>query len=233
MGDVQHQNSRLALSRLLQLASPLLPVGAYSYSQGLEWAIESQDVTNLETTKTWIGDVLQIYQANFELPLLLKLYQAWQQDDVKAVADLDAQYQAGRDSAEAFAESRQMGYSLRRLLQDVGELPRDFIEKINMLDAPAFPAVYAGVCSLWGIPQQDMLHAYAWSWAENQVSAAMKTVPLGQVSGQKILLHIGQLLPGLIRYVIALPDDEISNFCPGLTIAGCRHETQYTRLFRS
>lgn len=226
-------HNRQALSRLLQLASPMLPVGAYSYSQGLEWAIESGDVIDLKSAQVWIADVLASYQTSFELPMLLRLYRAWQHDDMHAVADWDALYQAGRDSAEALAESRQMGYSLRRLLQDVGELPPEFIARINQLDAPAFPAIYAGVCHIWQISEQDMLHAYAWSWAENQVSAAMKTVPLGQVAGQKILLHIGSSLAVQIERAMQLPDDEISNFCPALTIAACKHETQYTRLFRS
>jgi len=226
-------NSSLALSRLLQLASPMLPVGAYSYSQGLEWAIESGDVHDLETAKRWISDALHIYQGSFELPVLHRLYQAWQADDMQAVNTWDAFFQAGRDTAESLAETRQMGYSLCRLLNDLKELPADFMAKINALQEPGFPAIYAGIASVWAIPLHDMLHAYAWSWAENQASAAMKTVPLGQVAGQKILLSLGQQLPDLVNQAIALDDDEISNFAPSLTIAGCQHETQYSRLFRS
>ena len=108
----------LALSRLLQLASPMLPVGAYTYSQGLEWAIESGEVHDLESAKQWVGDVLSSYQAMFELPVLQRLYQAWHQGDMDAVHTWDAFYSAGRDTAEGWAETRQMGYSLVRLLQD-------------------------------------------------------------------------------------------------------------------
>lgn len=227
------KQSNIALSRLLQLASPMLPVGAYSYSQGLEWAIECGDVHSLASANTWIADVLAIYQARYELPLLFRMYQAWQADDMQAVRDLDAQFQAGRDTAEALAESRQMGYSLRRLLNDVGSLPADMMDKMNALDTPSFPVVYAGIAYQWNISAQDMLHAYAWSWVENQVSVAMKTVPLGQVAGQKILLEIGECLPDCIAQAMSLEDAAISNFAPGLSIAGCRHETQYSRLFRS
>ncbi|MDO9051258.1 MAG: urease accessory protein UreF [Methylotenera sp.] len=227
------QSSSVALSRLLQLASPMLPVGAYSYSQGLEWAIECGDVHNLLSAKTWIADALTLYQTRYELPILYRMYQAWQANDIDAINDWDSQFQAGRDTAEAYAESRQMGYSLRRLLNDVGSLPTEFMIKINALETPAFPTIYAGVACRWEIPVQDMLHAYAWSWVENQVSAAMKAVPLGQVAGQKILLELGEYLPDLITQAMLLQNAEISNFVPGLSLAGCRHETQYSRLFRS
>lgn len=226
-------SSSLALSRLLQLASPMLPVGAYSYSQGLEWAIESGDVNDLATAKQWIGDALHIYQGSFELPVLQRLYQAWQVDDMQAVNTWDAFFQSGRDTSESLAETRQMGYSLCRLLNDLDDLPADFMAKINALNEPSFPTIYAGVAAIWKIPLPDMLQAYAWSWVENQASAAMKTVPLGQVAGQKILLSLGQQLPDLVNQALALDDDEMSNFAPGLTIAGCQHETQYSRLFRS
>lgn len=225
--------SSLALSRLLQLASPMLPVGAYSYSQGLEWAIECGDVKDLESAKTWIGDVLQTYQANFELPVLHRLYQAWQAEDWEAVIDWDAFYKAGRDNAEALAETKQMGYSLVRLLIDLKELPDDFLLSVRALKEPAFPTSYAAVAQFWQIPAQDMLQGYAWGWLENQASASMKSVPLGQVAGQKILLALGEKLPNVVSHAMALQEDDISNFNPLLSIAGCLHETQYSRLFRS
>lgn len=225
--------NKLALSRLLQLASPMLPVGAYSYSQGLEWAIESGEVQDLDTAKSWIGDALQIYQASFELPVLYRLYQAWQSHQLASVREWDAFYQAGRDTAEVLAETKQMGYSLCRLLNDLKELPEDLLSQINGLDAPAFPTVHAAVAHYWQIPVSDALQAYVWGWLENQASAAMKTVPLGQVAGQKILLALGETLPDVVQQAMKLADDEISNFNPLLSIAGCLHETQYSRLFRS
>jgi urease accessory protein len=223
----------LALSRLLQLASPMLPVGAYCYSQGLEWAIECGDVSDLDSAKTWIGDVLQTYQANFELPVLHRLYQAWQAGDMQAVHAWDAFYKAGRDTAEGLAETKQMGYSLVRLLGDLKELPDDFLRSVKALNEPAFPTVYAAVAQLWQIPAQDMLQGYAWGWLENQASACMKSVPLGQVAGQKILLALGETLPSVVTHSMTLPEEDISNFNPLLSIAGCLHETQYSRLFRS
>lgn len=222
-----------ALSRLLQLASPMLPVGAYSYSQGLEWAIECGDVNDLESAKTWIGDVLQTYQANFELPVLHRLYQAWQADDLDVVTQWDAFYKAGRDTAEALAETKQMGYSLVRLLADLNEMPAELILQIKNLHEPAFPTIYAAIAHFWAIPVGDVLQGYTWGWLENQASACMKTVPLGQVAGQKILLSLGAVLPQITVHAMHLADDDISNFNPLLSIAGCLHEMQYSRLFRS
>jgi urease accessory protein len=211
----------------------MLPVGAYSYSQGLEWGIECGDVSDLETAKTWIIDVLHTYQANFELPVLYHLYQAWQVGDMQAVNEWDAFYKAGRDTAEGLAETKQMGYSLVRLLNDLKELPDDLLLSVKTLSEPAFPTIYAAVAQFWQIPAQDMLQGYAWGWLENQASACMKSVPLGQVAGQKILLALGETLPSVVIQVMALPEEEISNFNPLLSIAGCLHETQYSRLFRS
>ncbi|MFD0913295.1 urease accessory protein UreF [Methylophilus luteus] len=223
----------LALSRLLQLASPMLPVGAYCYSQGLEWAIESGEVKDVASAQAWISDSLQIYQARFELPVLYRLYQAWQAADLDAVQAWDSFYQAGRDTAEGWAETRQMGYSLRRLLNDLKPMSETLVAQVNTLASPAFPTLYAAIAQHWQIAPEQALHGYVWGWLENQASAAMKTVPLGQVAGQTILLAMGAQLPQVVADAMALPDDAMSNFNPLLSIAGCQHETQYSRLFRS
>jgi urease accessory protein len=119
------------------------------------------------------------------------------------------------------------------LLNDLKELPDDLLLPVKTLSEPAFPTIYAAVAQFWQIPAQDMLQGYAWGWLENQASACMKSVPLGQVAGQKILLALGETLPSVVIQVMALPEEEISNFNPLLSIAGCLHETQYSRLFRS
>jgi urease accessory protein len=231
--DTVTKMSSASLSRLLQLASPMLPVGAYSYSQGLEWAIECADVKDIDSSKKWIGDVLSIYFANFELPVLLRLYKAWQQMDGPQIQYWDEYYQAGRDSSEALAETRQMAYSLLRLQRDLATWPPQVVLLSGTLQHPAFPTIYSVSALCWEISLSDMLHAYAWSFLENQVSAIMKAVPLGQVAGQRILSDLAMTLPKLVDQALQLPDEDIHNFCPALSIAGCRHETQYSRLFRS
>lgn len=225
--------SPVALSRLLQLVSPMLPVGAYSYSQGLEWAIEAGQVHDLNTATIWISEVLEIYQTQFELPVIHRLYMAWVDTDVDAIEEWDAFYHAGRDTSEAVLETEQMGYSLRRLINELESLPVEFVQVVNALEAPSFVTLYAGLAQIWDIAIEDALHGYAWAWLENQASVVMKAVPLGQVAGQKILLNLGEVLPQMIQQVAQIKDTEISNFNPLLSIAGCQHETQYSRLFRS
>ncbi len=222
-----------SLSRLFQIASPMLPIGAYSYSQGLEWAIETEDVSDIASAQQWIGDVLTIYFGQFELPILLRLYRAWQSNNSNEIIEWDSQYKAGRDSAETLAESKQMSYSLMKLHQELESWTASSWQVLDAIEQPSFLTVYALSAFEWGISEQDMLHAYAWSWLENQASAAMKTVPLGQVAGQKIISTLAADIEQVIERAVALQDDEISNFCPMLTIASCQHETQYSRLFRS
>lgn len=222
----------LQLTRLLQLASPLLPVGAYSYSQGLEWAIDSGAVHDAATASVWIGDCLEFNLARFELPIVARLRAAWDNEDVAALTQWNDAFRSGRDCAEARAETLQMGYSLVRLLEAL-DLDAATIALLKNFVPVSFPLAYACAASIWKIPAADSLLAYGWSWAENQVSAALKAVPLGQVAGQRLLLELGEKIPAAVAAAQQRDDMYLSNFAPGLAIAGARHETQYSRLFRS
>jgi urease accessory protein len=202
----------MSLARLLQLASPALPVGAYSYSQGLEAAIEAKIVFDSETAETWIGDVLEFSVGAMDAPLLWRMLHG---------EDLDEVVLAGRETAELRAETVQMGHSLCRLLRDLG---------IPVEQDLSFPAAYALAARHWSIEPRAALVGYLWSWLENQVMAAVKAVPLGQTAGQKMLLALGGRLEAIAdRAATAEP----SNFAPALAILSSRHEKQYSRLFRS
>ncbi len=220
------------LARLLQLASPMLPVGAYSYSQGLEAAIEDGTVHNAISAEHWIADVLELSLCRFELPILWRLCNAWQIESREQIEYWNEVFCAGRETAESHAETLQMGYSLCRLLQS---LEKGNAKEMNMLAIPpvSFPSAYACAVAIWKVPVASAVQAYAWSWLENQASVAMKIVPLGQSDGQRILFSLGARLDKLVKSACAIADDELSNFAPGLTLAGCKHETQYSRLFRS
>jgi urease accessory protein len=214
------------LARLLHLASPALPVGAYSYSQGLEAAIEAGVVRDCASAQRWIGDVLAHSVATMEAPLFLRLCSAWASGDVAAAERWNALFLASRDTAELRAETVQMGYSLAKLLPQLGagEVP---------LGEPSFPASFAHAAASWRIDPHEALVAYLWSWAENQVLAAVKALPLGQTDGQRMLFHIGEKLDAVARGAARLDDDAIGAFVPGLALLSSRHETQYSRLFRS
>ena len=223
----------LSLVRLLQLASPMLPVGAYSYSQGLEWAVDQRIVHDRDSARTWIGDVLQFNVARFEAPLLLRLYRAWASEDVARVAYWNEMFCVSREAAELRAETEQMGYSMRRLMREMGGFDDDRLARLDTLEPLGFPTAFSCAAVCWDISPEATVAAYLWSWVENQVAASMKTIPVGQVAGQQILADIAARLPELTAAVMQLADDEISNYGPMFAIACSRHETQYSRLFRS
>ena len=200
----------MSLARLLQLASPALPVGAYSYSQGLEAAVEAGIVHDAASAERWIGDVLEFSVAPMEGAVVLAQM---------AGEKLNEMFLASRETAELRAETLQMGYSLCRLLGELG------IEDVPQGEV-AFPVAFAFAAKAWGIEPREAVQGYLWSWLENQVMAAVKAVPLGQTAGQKMLLSLSSK--------ISAPQKEsFMNFAPGLAMLSSAHETQYSRLFRS
>ncbi len=225
----------LPLLRLLQLASPALPVGAYTYSQGLEWAVESGVVSREADAAAWIGDLLEWSVARFEAPLLASQLAAWACGADGEVARLNDDFLASRETAELRAETLQMGWSLVRLLTELdafAALP-GWRARLLALDTPCFPTAWSAAAAAWQVPADQALAAYLWAWAENQVMAALKAVPLGQSAGQRLLAMLGERIPALVGQALELPEARWSNYTPGLAIASSRHETQYTRLFRS
>jgi urease accessory protein len=223
----------LRLARLLQLASPALPVGAYSYSQGLESAVEAGIVHDVASAQSWIGDVLELSVASMEAPLLLRLHDACCVADFAAVDYWNALFLASRESAELRAETVQMGYSLTRLLNEINEEDTSWFTQLQRIEEPAFPTAYACAAARWHIEASSALVAYLWSWIENQVMAAIKAVPLGQTAGQKTLLALGAKLDTIAQAAAAFSDNDLGNFAPGLAMLSSQHETQYSRIFRS
>ena len=216
----------MSLAKLLQLASPALPVGAYSYAGGLEAAVEAGIVHDAASAERWIGDVLEFSVARMEGPMLFLFLTEFSRENISNVMKSNEIFLASRETAELRAETVQMGYSLNRLLKDLG------LEGVP-LDEPSFPAVYAHAAAQWKIEPAAALQAYLWAWLENQVMAAVKAVPLGQTDGQRILLCLGEKIFFLSKKIMSMKDDEIGNFAPGLALLSSRHETQYSRLFRS
>lgn len=214
------------LAHLLQLASPALPVGAYSYSGGLEAAVEAGIVRDAASAERWIGDVLVHSVACMEAPVLFRLCAAWRTGDRMAIEHWNGLFLASRETAELRAETAQMGYSLARLAGELG-LGEIALEEI------AYPTAFSFAAERWKIDPQAALEGYLWAWLENQAMAAVKSVPLGQTDAQKMLLSLGQTLPEIAERAASLGDEDLCNFTPGLAILSARHETQYSRLFRS
>ena len=220
----------MSLARLLQLASPALPVGAFSYSQGLGAAVEAGIVRDRASATRWIGDVASLSLGSWELPVLARLMAAWSARDIATAAAWNARFLASRETAELRAETVQMGYSLASLVR---QLEIEGAAALDTLEEPAFPAAFALAAVAWSIAPRDALSAYLWAWMENAALAAVKCVPLGQTDAQRALLELGGRIGALVDEALGLDDDAMSNAVPRLAILSARHETQYSRLFRS
>lgn len=222
--------SHHGLLQLLRLASPTLPVGAYAYSQGLEWAVESGWVSDERSAADWIVGVLGAAPAQLEVPVLARLYRAWANDDLAQVHHWSRYLDAARESGELQAEARQLGESLAVLLTQLGvEVAQPWKE----IEYAGFPTLFALAAVYYRVPLPETALGFLWAWCENQVAAAIKLVPLGQTAGQRILSLLIEQLPAVAERGLAMADHEIGVLAPRLVIGSARHETQYTRLFRS
>ncbi len=218
---------------LLRLASPQLPIGGYSYSQGLELAVDSGRVTDIDSARRWIGDQLLLNLARFEAPLLLAHCRAALAADWEALAQLAAEQRASRETRELYQESRQMGYSLQQLLNGLPELDdaaRDFLARH---DEPHLALGWALAARAWQISAEDALAAWLWSWLENQLAVLMKTLPLGQQAAQRLTSQLLPLLQQAQQQAARHPPEHLGSAAFGLSLACMAHERQYSRLFRS
>jgi urease accessory protein len=220
----------LALLRLLQLASPALPIGAFNFSQGLEFAIEHGGVSSERDAREWIVGVARHSMATLDVPMLLRLHAAWSDRDPRRAHELSAELFASRESMELRAEELHLGQSLARILVEFGIEPaREWLRCEHTTHA----AMFALAAADSAVPAADAATAFLWAWAENQVIAAVKLLPLGQTAGQRILEDIRQQIPALVAAALGMPDESLGSATPLAVMTSCWHETQYTRLFRS
>lgn len=222
-----------ALLHLLQLASPSLPIGAYSYSQGLEAAIENGSVKNEATARAWIITYLHEVVARFEAPVLWRLMQAFEQRDLAAVTYWNELFIAARDTAEFRAESIQMGYSLGKLVGDLRIADPDLMAILLAQTELPLPTALACAAVALNVPASSVLLGMLFTWAENQTLVCVKSVPLGQVAGQRLLLSLRPELEAAATLAERLEDQQLSNWSPGLSLLSMQHEVQYSRLYRS
>lgn len=226
-------STALHLPRLLQLASPALPVGAYSYSQGLEAAIELAWVTDERTALAWIDDQLAFNVGRCEAPVWVRLFEAWAVRDLSRVDLWTEFFLATRDAAELRAETLQMGRSLARLLVELPGIDYATTDALMARTEIPLPTAFTCAATVWRIPAADGLVAYLWSWAENQVLAAVKAIPLGQTAGQRMLLALGDAIQRVTDEAFRVADDAIGSFVPAASLASYMHEVQTGRMFRS
>lgn len=223
----------LALLRVLQLASPSMPVGAFSYSQALELVVEQGIVRDRASAMTWLRDQLTLNLARNDAPLFCRLFDAAQSNDASALRRWNSYWLATRESAELRAETLNMGAALRRILPDAGYASDAMFVSLGVMPEISYAAVFAYASVRAGIQQREALLAYLWVWLEGQVLAAMKLIPLGQSAGQAMLNELIPAIEVAAAAASGISDDELTNFAPGFAVASAQHETQYSRLFRS
>lgn len=230
--DVGHADCGAALARLrlLQLASPGLPVGGFTYSQGLEWAVEAGWLVDRHSVEDWLSGLLVDSLATWDLALLARLYRACERADRVALSSWGQYLLAGRETRELRVEERNRARAMTTLLVELG-VPRVSDWRAELACCQAAP--FALAAQHWGIALDDCLLGYAWTWLEGQVAAAIKLVPLGQSDGQRVQLALAARVPAAVATALSLNDDQLGAGAPALAIASARHETQYTRLFRS
>ncbi|MBF6035488.1 urease accessory protein UreF [Pseudomonas sp. P155] len=218
---------------LLRLASPQLPIGGYSYSQGLEMAVDNGGVNNPDSARRWISDQLLLNLARFEAPLLLAHCQAVADGRWAELLILCESHRASRETRELHLESRQMGYSLQQLLNGLPELDAAARDFLDQCPEPHLALCWALAARAWGISPQDALAAWLWSWLENQLAVLMKTLPLGQQAAQRLTSELLPLLQQAQQDASRINPDHMGSAAFGLSLACMAHERQYSRLFRS
>lgn len=223
-------NSHLSLLKLLQLSSPTLPIGAFAYSQGLESAIESGLIKDRNALNKWLLDSLKLSLLNVDIPIFIRLYKAWQKDDVEEVLRWNHILRAQRETSELRSEDHHLGLALARLLKDLDIVEAKELHKRNDL---CFITLFTLAANKWNIELDAAANGFLWSWLDNQIAAAIKLVPLGQTDGQKVLSDLLLELPKTVEEGMKIEDDEIGASLPMMAILSSQHETQYSRLFRS
>ena len=223
-------DNMLAELRLYQLISPSLPVGGFTYSQGLEWAIEQGWVTDVDMLEHWLRSQMLESLASLELPILIRLQACLAQLQHQQAQVWCDYLAASRETKEMRLEERQRGLAFVRLLPSLG-ITLD--AELESMVATTQLAGFALAINAWQIPLEKALGGYLWSWLENSVVVGIKLVPLGQSAGQRLLMKLAADIPAAVQQALQTEDNNIGSFTPAQVLASCRHEHQYTRLFRS
>jgi urease accessory protein len=228
--NLERQDNQQLL-RLLQLASPLLPVGGYSYSEGLESLISQEIIQNRVTLHAWIQRELQVGAIRIETAILDRAYLAGLESNIERLQYWNQWLSAARETEELRQQSWQMGGSLTKLAI---ELTPEIQDLISTIDRPCNYAIAFGIIAQhWQIDRSTTIAAYLHSWVTNSLGAGVKLIPLGQTAGQQILWELQAEIDVLTQTIPTVTDDDLYACSWGLSLASMQHETLYSRLFRS
>ena len=219
--------------KTLQLFSSTLPLGAYNYSEGLETAIEQQQITGKNDLNQWLTQELVHGAIRLEMALMLRSYQCWVTGDINRLKQWNQWGTAVKETSELREQSWQMGNSLTRLLIALNPDP-DLETGLTAIDKPCNYSIVLGIAAAhWQIEAKSAILAALHSWATNLINVGVKLIPLGQTTGQQALLQLHPQIETTATGILNLKDDDLYTCSWGLGMASMRHETQYSRLFRS
>ena len=222
--------SDISLIRLMQLCSSTLPIGGFTYSQGLEWTVECEWVQTEDDLQNWLLDLIETNLQYLEMPLLIRMLDACHAKDEQALKRWSDILIAHRETSELRLEEVNRGRAMTRLLVD---LNMEMSSSWQSTLAKTQTAGFAFTMVEWQIPVHQAAQGFAWAWLENMVISGVKLIPLGQAAGQRILQALVQPLAIAVEQGMKVGDDDIGSSSPALAYASAKHETQYTRLFRS
>lgn len=219
-----------SLLNLLHVSSPALPIGAFAYSQGLEYTLEAGWCKNANDVEQWIKSVMTQGLGGVDLPILKRLHQAWLNDDKEALQYWNAMLLAFRETKELYLEDIQVGDAFKQWHKTQS---LDHVDKLEILEQPTVASMYALNGVIRGLTEKECMVGFIWAWLENQITAASKAMPMGQTDGQNIIRHLIPEIEAVIETAISVADDDIGSGLVGLSMSSALHENQYSRLFRS
>jgi urease accessory protein len=222
-----------SLLQLMWLASPALPIGGFSYSEGIEAGVDSAYIATFSIANEWLIDQLHLSVARADLAVVAKAIPAWRRNDFARIDELNNWVLQTRETSELRLQTEQMGRSMLDWWRKQPSFHANSQGTQDFLKSPTYPIVFALAASYTKASIRDCLMSFAFGWAENMTQAAVRAVPLGQTDGQRILANLAEHIPAAVDAAISLQDGERQAFSPMLAILSSQHETQYSRLFRS
>ena len=244
------------LLNLLHISSPALPIGAFAYSQGLEYTLEAGWCKNADDVEHWIKSVMVHGLGGVDLPILKRLHQAWgayfienekadeqankesshveslnsQSLNAQSLKTWNATLLAFRETKELYLEDIQVGDAFKQWHKSQSA---EHLTKLELVDKPTVACMYALNGVIKGLTVEECLIGFVWTWLENQITSASKAMPMGQTDGQNIIRHLIPEIEAVVENAMQLEDDDIGSGLVGLSMSSALHENQYSRLFRS